>query len=56
MLVAVEVEGADEEGITQKLYNVLPSGLVCNMSDYVLISNMSDYVLISNKCGLCFSL
>jgi hypothetical protein len=47
VVVAVEAEGADEEEITQRLYNVL---------DCVLISNMSDYVLISNMSGLCFNL
>ena len=47
MVVAVEAEGADEEEITHKLYNV---------SYYVLICNMFDYVLICNMSRLCFNL
>ena len=31
MVVAVEAEGEDEEGITQKLYNMGENVLICNI-------------------------
>ena len=31
MVVAVEAEGEDEEGITHKLYNVGENVLICNI-------------------------